>query len=113
MMHFCSGSDGMMISKDRFTGENIVSRVLTLTWSIHVYTVTCMFIITIWYTGHTAWQAMFDSPVNAVYALEGGALRRVPITTTGRGTLDRLTHSSALALKTETSRIKATDSVFR
>lgn len=56
---------------------------------------------------------MFESPVVALYAVEGGALRKVPMTTTARGTISRLTGSSVLALRTDTFGIKATDSVLQ
>ncbi len=49
----------------------------------------------------------------AVYAVEGGALRKVPITTTARCTMNRLTGSSVLALRTDTFGIKATDAVLQ
>lgn len=63
--------------------------------------------------GKLVWQTMFESPVVALYAVEGGALRKVPMTTTARGTISRLTGSSVLALRTDTFGIKATDSVLQ
>ena len=59
------------------------------------------------------WQNTFQSPVVAVYAVEGGALRKVPMTTAAHGTMSRLTGSSVLALRTDTFGIKATDSVLQ
>ncbi|XP_064384152.1 serine/threonine-protein kinase/endoribonuclease IRE1-like isoform X2 [Halichondria panicea] len=64
-------------------------------------------------TGKLVWQNAFESPVVAVYAVEGGALRKVPITTTARCTMNRLTGSSVLALRTDTFGIKATDAVLQ
>ena len=59
------------------------------------------------------WQNSFDSPVVAIYSVDGGALRKIPMTTVALGTMERLTGSSVLAIRADTFGIKATDSVFQ
>lgn len=49
----------------------------------------------------------------AIYSVEGGALRKIPVTTVALGTMGRLTGSSVLAIRTDTFGIKATDSVLQ
>lgn len=73
-----------------------------------------MYILNLCYiTGKTVWQNSFGSPVVAIYSIEGGALRKIPMTTIALGTMERLTGSSVLAIRTDTYGIKATDSVLQ
>ena len=49
----------------------------------------------------------------AIYSVESGGLRKVPSTSVAADTLNMLTRSSVLAIRTDTFGIKASDSVLQ
>ena len=60
------------------------------------------------------WQRTYSSPVVAIYTPEaGGELRKVPIRTVARETMELITESSVLAIQTNTAAIKPTDTVLK
>ncbi|XP_065899624.1 serine/threonine-protein kinase/endoribonuclease IRE1-like [Dysidea avara] len=64
-------------------------------------------------TGQKLWEQSYSSPVVAIYSWEGEALRKVPVTSVARKTLDIITGSTALAIKTASSALKASDSTLQ
>ena len=63
--------------------------------------------------GQKLWENSYSSPVVAIYSWEGEALRKVPVTNVARKTLDIITGSTALAIKTASSALKASDSTLQ
>ena len=55
------------------------------------------------------WRMSYNSPVVAVFMLEGWKLRKVPLYTVAVDSIDQLKESSALAIRTHAIGIKALD----
>jgi hypothetical protein len=59
--------------------------------------------------GLEMWRMSYNSPVVAVFMLEGWKLRKVPLYTVAVDSIDQLKESSALAIRTHAIGIKALD----
>lgn len=64
-------------------------------------------------TGRRNWEGSFGSPVVSIYDVRGGGLRRLPSVTVASDMLGSLSASSLLAIRADTSSIKASDNALQ
>ena len=55
------------------------------------------------------WRVSYNSPVMAVFVLEGWEMRKIPLYTVAMESIDLLKETSALAIRANTVGIKALD----
>ena len=111
LLHFCSNSDGSVLSVDRLTGESTtrITKRAKLKICSHAHFLPAC----VCSTGQDVWRRTYASPVMAIYSVENGNLRKLPSTSVAADTLSMLTGSSVLAIRTDTFGIKASDSVLQ
>ena len=129
MLHFASTSDGALLTMDPLTGI-IVSVCVCVPVYVFMCVCLCLYVcmsLCVCHTklmlhcynaicihiGQKLWQRSYSSPVVAIYSWEGSALREVPVTSVARQTMDIITGSTALAIKTASSALKASDSILQ